>query len=225
MVKDKRLVNGSSISLEDMAYVIANRKYSDGKFYASVVEINERSNPDFISIYRGRIAQINENKDFTVNSFSQLNGVNWDYYNTPKTFRITYDTSIVDDVGIVGQRNFTDYGDLSFKGRTVYILANGTDAVLVNTAPYGTVFAKGEIYEMTGEDKLSGLTLIDAKIYNSTTFKWEGSETMNLGILTNSIILKENRIAKPSDLEKGDKVRVIKKDDSDDGDAYIIFVE
>ncbi len=225
VVKDKRLVNGSSISPEDTAYVIANRKYTDGKYYASVVEINQRFDPDFISIYRGRIAGINENKDFTVNSFSQLNGVNWDFYNTPKTFRITYDTSIIDDAGIVGQRNFTDYGDLSFKDRTVYILANDTDAVMVNTAPYGTIFAKGEIYELTGDDNPSGFTVVNAKAYNSTTFKWEDRETMNLGILSNSIILKDNRISKASDLEKGDKVRVVKKDDSDEGDAYIIFVE
>lgn len=225
VIKDKRLVNGSSISPEDMAYVIANRKYSDGKYYASVVEINQRFVSDFINIYRGRISSINENRDFTVSSFSQLNGVNWDFYNTPKTFKITSNTSIVDEMGIVGQRDFTDYGEESYKGRTVYILANDTDAIMVNTAPYGTVFAKGEIYKLTGEDKISGFTVMDAKVYNATTFKWEDRDVMDLRILTNSIVLKENRIAKPSDLEIGDKVRIVKKDDSLEGDAYIIFVE
>lgn len=225
VVKDKRLVTGSSISPEDMAYVIANREYSDGKYYASVVDISPRSDPNFISIYRGRIASINENKDFTVSSFSQLNGVNWDFYNTPKTFRITYATSIIDDSGIVGQRNFTDYGDSSYEDRTVYILANGTDAVMVNTVPYGTVSAKGDIYEITGDSEPTGFTMFSAKIYDPTTNMWKDSKDMSLNILDNSIILKDNRIAEPSDLEKGDKVRVIKKDDSETGDAYIIFVE
>lgn len=225
IVKDKRLVVGSSISTEDIAYIVANRAYSDGKYYANVVEINPRSDPNFISIYRGRIASINENNDFTVNSFSQLNGVNWDFYNTPKTFTITYDTGIIDDSGIVGQRNFTDHGDSSYKDRTVYVLANGTDAVLVNTAPYGTISAKGEVYEINGDEGPTEFAMLNAKIYDSTTHMWRNSNDMQLNILENSIILKDNRIAEAKDIGKGDKVRVIKKDDSETGDAYIIFVE
>lgn len=224
-VKDKRLVSGSSISPEDLAYIIANRAYSDGKYYASIVSVNERADPDFINIYRGRISAINENKDFTVGSFSQLSGLNWNFNNTPKTFRITYDTKIVDDSGIVGQRDFTDNGASSYKDRTVYILSNGTDAVMVNTASFGAISAKGKILEIAGDTKPTGFTMSSSKIYDSTKKMWVDKKDITLNILENSIILKENRIAKPSDLEKGDKVRVIKKDDSLTGDAYIIFVE
>jgi len=225
IVKDKRLVTGSSISPEDRAYIVANRSFENGEYYANVVEIGPRSDPNFISIYRGRIASVNENKDFTVSSFSELNGVNWDFYNTPKTFRITYDTGIVDDAGVVGQRDFTDYGDESFKDRTVYVLANGTDAVLVNTAPYGNVSAKGKIYEINGEGENIEFTMQNSKIYDSATHMWENSDDLILNVLNNSIILKDNSIAQAKDLEKGDKVRVIKKDDSDISDVYIIFVE
>lgn len=225
IVKDKRLITGSSISPEDAAYIIANRAYSSGSYYANVVEITPRNDPNFITIYRGRIASINENKDFTVNSFSQLNGVNWDFYNTPKTFRITYDTSIIDDTGVVGQRNFTDYGESSYKDRTVYILTKGTDALLVNTVPYGNVSVKGEISAINGDEDTTQFTVHNAKIYNPSTLMWEDSKDMNLRVLQNSIILKDNSIAEAKDLEKGDKVRIIKKDDSRTGDAYIIFVE
>lgn len=225
IIKDKRLVTGSSISPEDTAYIVANRAYNDGQYYANVVEIDPRNDPNFINIYRGRIATVNENKDFTVNSFSQLNGVNWDFYNTPKTFRITYNTKIVDDAGVVGQRNFSDYGEASFKDRTVYVLENGTDAVLVNTAPFGNVSAKGEIYELNGEGEPTEFTILNAKVYNPTTYMWENSKDMKLNILPDSIVLKDNKIAEAKDIEKGDKVRIIKKDDSETGDAYIIFVE
>ncbi|AEV67337.1 S-layer homology domain-containing protein [Acetivibrio clariflavus] len=225
IVKDKRLVTGSSISPEDTAHIIANREFDNGKYYANVVEITPGNDQNSIVIYRGRIANINENKDFTISAFSQLNGVNWDFYNTPKTFRITYDTRIIDDSGVVGQRNFTDYGESSFKDRTVYILAKGTDALLVNTVPYGNVSVKGEIYEIVGEEEPSELTVVNAKIYNSSTYMWENSKDMRLRILNNSIILKNNSIAEAKDIEKGDKVRIIKKDDSRTGDAYIIFVE
>jgi len=225
IVKDKRLVAGSSISPEDAAYIIANRSYDDGKYYANIVEISPRNDRNSIYIYRGRITNINENKDFTISAFSQLNGVNWDFYNTPKTFRITYDTRIIDDFGVVGQRDFTDYGESSFKDRTVYILAKGTDALMVNTVPYGNASVKGEIFEITGEEKPTGFTIINAKKYNSSTYKWEDSKDIKLGILENSIILKGNSIVEAKDLQKGDKVRIIKKDDSRTGDAYIIFVE
>jgi len=43
----------------------------------------------------------------------------------PRTFRITYDTQILGDDGVVGQRDFTDYGDSSYKSRTVYVLSHG----------------------------------------------------------------------------------------------------
>ncbi|MFZ5989958.1 MAG: S-layer homology domain-containing protein [Bacillota bacterium] len=235
VVKDNRLVTGYSIAPEDTAYIVANRSYDDGSFYASVVSINDRAYPDFIKIYRARIASIDENKDFKVESFSELKGLTWEYYNTPKTFRLTYDSRIIDDNGVVGQRNFTDYGDSNFKDRTAYVLSNGSDAVLINTVPYGNVNAKGEIYDISGGNPTegegaqnkepTGFKLLNAKIYDAAAHIWVDSKDMTLNILKNSIILKNNSIAKPSDLKKGDKVRVIKKESNETGDAYIIFVE
>lgn len=235
IVKDNRLVTGNSINAEDTAYVVANRSYDDGNYYASVVQINERSYPDFYKIYRARIASINKNRDFTVESFSELSGLSWEYFNTSKTFKLTYDTRIVDDRGVVGQRDFVDYGDSSFKDRPVYILANGSDAVLINTAPYGNINAKGEIYEIsggntqdteaTGKEEPTGFKLLNAKIYDPAVHMWVDSEEMSLNILENSIILKNNSIVKPSGLKKGDRVRVVKKESNETGDAYIIFVE
>jgi hypothetical protein len=54
---------------------------------------------------------------------------------------------------------------------------------------------------------------------------WEKSKDMRLNILQNSIILKDNMIVQARDIAKGDKVRLIKKDESETGDAYIIFIE
>ncbi|RXE58910.1 S-layer homology domain-containing protein [Acetivibrio mesophilus] len=236
IIKDNRLVTGSSINLEDKAYIVANRSYDDGKYYASVVQINERVDSNFFTIYRGRISNINENKDFTVESYSELEGVNWKYYNTPRTFRITYDTQIIDDEGVVGQRNFTGYGDSSYKNRTVYILSNGADAVLISTAPYGNINAKGEIYEIMGENaddstaeegqkEPDGFILRKAKVYDVQSHTWKDIKDLEITLLKNSIILKNNSILKPSELRKGDNIRIIKKDSNETADAYIIFVE
>lgn len=237
IIKDNRLVSANSVTKDDAVYVVANRGYEDGEYYAGIVSVNDRFNPDFIDIYRGRIASIDRNTSVTVESFSRFDGLNWNFFNTPKTFLITYDTKIVDDTGIIGQRNFLDFGDSGFKDRTVYILADGTDAVLITTAPYGNVNVKGEIYEITadrtvneegeelGVQQVHGFTLIDAKEYNPSKFMWEDTEEkiININILNNSVILKNETVAKASDLKAGDMVRVLKREDSEDG--YIIFVE
>lgn len=227
IVKNSRLVSGNSIGAGEQAYVVANRDYN-GDYYASVVEINERSDPDFFKIYRARISAVNEYKDFTVYSFSELSGQKWEFYNTPKTFRLTGNTQILDENGVVGQRNFTDMGDAGYKERTVYVVAKGPDAELISTVPYGNIKVKGEVYEIiggNGEQGPAGIKLVNTKTYNNSDYIWEDSKDMSLNILANSIILKSNRIVKPSELEKGDNVRIIKKDTGITGDAYIIFAE
>lgn len=234
IIKDNRLVAGNSISKEDLAYVVSNRGYDTGEITAGVVQINQRQDINFVQVYRARIQKINENKDFTVESFSQLNGLNWEYSNTPKTFTLSPATTIIGDTGIVNQRDFLGYGDSSYIDRTVYILADNSKAVMVNTVPYGTYNAKGVLYDITGgtlgdegtvTQEPTGIKMRNAKVYDVTTHMWTDSKDMTLNLLKNSIILKDNKIAKPSDLKKGEQVRVIKKDEKETGDAYIVIVE
>ncbi|WP_114297005.1 S-layer homology domain-containing protein [Anaerobacterium chartisolvens] len=234
VVKDGRLVSTGSISEDDKVYVVANRSYDTGSYYAGVVQIGARQDDSFVQIYRARIKKINENSSFTVESFSQLNGTAWSYSNTPKTFNITYNTRIVGDEGVVGQRDFTDYGDNSYANRTVYIVADNLNALLVTTAPYGTVNARGRIYSISGGDTGAGGTIIsqptdikltEAKVYGASRHMWLDSKDMELKILPGSIILKDKKVAKPSELKNGDKIRVIKRDSTTTGEAYIIIVE
>lgn len=234
VVKDGRLVTGNSISNEDMAYVVANRNYDTGEYNAGVVQINDRSGLENIQIYRGRIKDINENKDFTVESFSRLKDGLWEYTNTSKTFKITYDTSILSNDGVVNQRDFKGYGDKSYNGSVVYIAATDTNAVMISTAPYGSSIVKGDIYQITGgstgEDgkvtgEPTGFSIRNTKVYSLSEHKWVDSKVVNLSILKNSIILKDGRTVKASDLKKGDRVRIVKKEEDDIEDAYIIIVE
>lgn len=234
VVKDGRLVSGNSISGEDAAYVVARRKSDSGDYYAGVVQIGERSDINLIQIYRGRIRQINEEKDFTVESYSQLNGTAWVYSNTPKVFGISFNTRIVSDSGVINQWGFMDYGNNSFKNTPVYVITRGTETLLVSTAPYGTSSIKGRIYEITGAaaaqgdtaaQEPNGFKLAEVKTYDTATYKWVDSNEMTLSILKNSIIYRNNSLAGPSDLAEGDIVRIIKKDNTATGDAYIIVVE
>lgn len=233
VVKNGRLVSGNSLTDKDKAYLAVNRSYGSGELNAGVVRVDEAASQSG-AIYRARIKQINDNRDFTVESYSQLTGNDWVYYNTPKTFRLTFDTTLLDDDGVGNIRNFTDYGEGSYVDRVVYIMADGTDATLISTAPFGAVAVRGTVYEMTGaqygeEGTLTGepdgLVLRKVKTYNPDTFKWTDDVNMTLGILENSIITKNGRIIKPSEIKKGDTVTIIRKDAAATGDACIITVE
>jgi len=95
IVRDGRLVTANSISNDDAVYVVANRDNDSGNFVAGIIEVKESTNIGAITVYRGRITNIEENKGFTVGSFSQLSGFLWVYSNTPKSFNINYDTRIL----------------------------------------------------------------------------------------------------------------------------------
>lgn len=234
IVKYGRLVSGSSLVNNDQAYVVANRNYGSGIYNAGVISIDEPHNTGLPRIYRARIKQINENKDFTVTSFSQLNENNWVFYNTPKTFNITFNTRILGDKGIVNVRDFTSYGDGSYADTAVYILEDDNGALLVSTAPFGTINVKGTVYDATGGNigqegtvlnEPDGILLRNVKQYSEADFMWKDANDMTLGLLLNSIIIKDGSIVKPSEIKKGDTVRAIKKDAGQTGDAYIVFVE
>lgn len=236
VIKDNKLVSGSSIADEDMAYIVANRDMDDGVYNAGIVQISERLDNERIALYRGRIKQINENKDFTVESYSQLKGTNWEYSNTPKTFKITYDTRILGDSGLVAQRDFIGYGDSSYIDRSVYVVADGINAQVISTAPFGPdgLHIKGEVYDVSGGstgsdgevlEEPSTIKLRNAKTYDDTDHIWTDSEDITLNILQNSIILKAGKVIKPSDISNGDTLKVYKKGAENTGDAYIIKVE
>lgn len=221
VVKYGRLVAGHSLSNNDKAYMAVNRDYSSGDYYASVIKVEEPVNQNTLAIYRGRISDIVENRSFTVESFSQLQGTDWSYYNTPKTFNITLDTRVLTDEGVLNAREFVGFGDDSYLRRTVYVVANGTNAVLVSTAPYGIENIKGTVYA-TDDGTIS---LRKASIYNVTKYLWDSSPDTTVNILENTIAIENGSIIDPAKIKKGTAVRVIKKEKSATGDAYIIFVE
>lgn len=221
VVKHGRLVAGHSLSNNDKAHMAVNRDYSSGGYYASVIKIEEPMNQNAFAIYRGRISDITENRSFTVESFSQLQGTDWNYNNTPKTFNITLDTRMLTDDGVLNLREFVAFGEDSYLRRTVYIVANGTNAVLVSTAPYGIENVKGTVY--TSDD--GTIILRRASVYNVSKYMWDNCPDITVNILKNTIAIENGSIIDPARIKKGAVVRVIKKDKTSTGDAYIILVE
>lgn len=221
VVKNGRLVSGNSLDVDDKAYLALNRAYSSGDYYASVVKVDEPQNVNALTIYRGRISAIADETSFTVESFSQLTGTLWQYSNTPKTFNITLNTRILADDGLLNIRDFKGYGEGSYLNRTVYIVADGTNAVLVSTAPYATSNLKGTVYAKNGDS----FALKNSIMYDNATFMWQLVPDAFFNVEVNSIIIKNGKVANKSDIKVGDEVRVLRKLAGWEGPGYIIFVE
>ncbi len=221
VVKYGRMVTGNSLSDNDAAWLALDRDYSTGVYKAAVVKVDEPQIASGLTVYRGRINAVNENKNFTIESFSQLQGTDWNYSNTPKTFNITLGTRVLDSDGVLNVRDFRGYGEDSYLSRVVYVVADGTNAVLVSTAPYGINNIKGTVF--TASD--TNLDLRNVQVYNQATYTWSDSPEASVGLLKNSIVLRNGAVISSSDIHKGDSVRIIKKDTTAAGDAYIVLIE
>jgi len=221
VVKYGRLVTGNSLSNNDAAYFALDRAYSSGDYYASVVKVDEPQLSGGPTIYRGRISAVNDEKDLTLESFSELQGMDWRYYNTPKTFNITLDTRVLDDGGVLNISDFKGYGSDSYLKRTVYVVAEGINALLISTAPYGIENMKGTVYSISG----NSISLRNARLYDSTTYMWNNTGNAEISLLKNTVVIKNGKVINTSGIAKGDNVRVVKKDTTAAGDGYIIFVE
>lgn len=69
------------------------------------------------------------------------------------------------------------------------------------------------------------ILLKNCRYYNTSSHLWVTMGDSNFKILPNSLILKNNKKINPSELKKGDSLRILKKDNAVTGDAYIIIVE
>ena len=221
IVKYGRLATGSSLNDNDKAFLALDRDYSTGDYHASVVKVDEPQIDNGLTIYRGRISEINEDMNFTVESFSLIQGTDWKYFNTPKTFNITFDTRVLIGDGVLNVRDFKGYGDDNYLKRTVYIVANGTNAVLVSTAPFGVESIKGTVYSMDEDE----IRLFKVRVYDASNYIWKAATDTTINILENSIIIQNGKVSNASSIKKGSSLRVVKKDTSAAGDGYIIFIE
>jgi len=113
-------------------------------------------------------------------------------------------------------------------------VADGIDALVVSTAPFGTYNAVGDLYEINGGTvgeegtviaQPNELKLRNAMIFDTSKYSWTISNDLTVNLLNNTIILKNNKLIKPSDLRKGDRLRIIKSENTETGDAYIVMVE
>lgn len=232
IVKGGKLLEPNQVKSYDEAYVVAG-SHTDGTQKANIIWLKEPAEDTGLTLYRGRISNIEWLSTVTLQSFSEFRDPEWEFVNVPKTLSI--DPQIIriyDDDGRTDPALFDDKGENNYKNRTVYVLAQEGRAMLVSTAPYGDVVYKGRILKLEGAVKDAyghfisppgSMIISEARVYNLRTWVWENKDNTQMAIPLNAVIVRNGKIAGAEQLEEGDRITVIKSETSDD--AYVVIAE
>lgn len=238
VVKDGRLVDISTINPMDRIMLSTNKSSLRNEYIANVL-VSETRIDTGIKVYRGRINSIVPEKTITVESFAVLNGVNWEFTNTPKTFGIDiYSSRLLEEDGL---SNFRDLRE-DYVQQTVYIVADGTKILLMSNAPYanlpvtgrvkGTMTSFDEAGDVAGDDVAEdkeasneelSLLVSEARYFDDTNNVWKESSDTQIKIPQNAVIIKKGAIAEISAIKRGDNIKIIKHSQS--GDGIILICE
>ncbi len=231
VIKNGRFVSASNIIAPDYTQVVLN-----GSDLAAVITVKPEPNNDAISVMRGRIAQINEYEDFTVQSHAVLSGMEWIYSPIERTYQIDYKTIIKDTEEVLGIDDFIGYSDASKVDQVYTIIANGVNATHILFGPYVKEGVIGEVTEVDLAD--SKISMKDTIVYDKNTKQWNELSRPNsfsqAEVFNESVIIKNNEVIDLDQLEIGDKLRImtdidlaeaLKLEDTREFSAYILFVE
>lgn len=227
-IKDGRLVDISALSTLDPLKISMEKSLYDNKYIANVI-VSESIAQNGLVIYRGRIKNIDPLRSITLESFVELDGVNWEFTNTPKTFDIDLSVSrLVENDGVGNMRSL----NATYVNQSVYIVAEGSKIFLMSTAPYVDKPVRGRVAGITkdnGENSdendnegtetitSSVLKLTEASIYDDGSYVWDTSPNLSLTIPFNSIIIKNGQIRTISSIKPGEEVRIMRHNQSGEG--------
>lgn len=229
VIKNNKIISPSNIIAPDYAQIVLN-----GENQAAVITVRPEPNNDGITIFRGRVARINELEDFTVQSHAVLSDMEWIYSPIERTFVLDYKTVIQDEEDLIGVDEFIGYSDISKIDEVYTIISDGITATYVSTMPYAIEGVMGEVYQVDSD----GLHLKDTLVYDGDTKEWNELSLSNsysyIEVLNQSIILKNNKVVDLEEIEIGDRLNImttidlaeqLKLEDLRTVPGYIIRVE
>lgn len=231
VVKNGKFISISNIIAPDYTQVVLN-----GSNRAAVITVTPEPNNDTISVFRGRIAKINDYKDFTVISNSSLTGMNWIYSPIERSFEIDYKTVIKEGDETLDLSQFIDYSDSSKVDEVYTIIAEGVNATFISKMPYSKDGVIGDVVSV--DLTKNQVSLKDTLVYDQTTKQWNELSRPNsysmMSIVNESVIIKNNKVIALEELAIGDHLRamttddlaeLLKLEDKREFTGYIIFVE
>ncbi|HAN10783.1 MAG TPA: hypothetical protein DCP90_09270 [Clostridiales bacterium] len=222
-----RLVEPQNIAMLDYAKVVLN-----GEDNAIIVDIIEEIDNSRVQVFRGRIEDIQVNKNFQISSSANLQDMVWEYVPVEKQFNIDNKTKIYNEEGLTRLDTFIDYTSESKLDKVYTIIARNGKAEYLLDAPYSTEAVKGEIYDIR-----DGVVFLkDVKKYDSSSLSFADisrkDNTIQIKLANNGVIINNGKIIKTDELEIDDVLKVMTNvnpsDVKNDGGVlkgYIVFVE
>ncbi len=231
-----RLVNGQNIQPSDYAVVSLN-----GDNRAAVIDILEAPDVSKVLIYRTKVENVNEGKNFSVYNASRMDtsANEWVFEPSKRTFTVDYNTLYYTDAGIVADEQFIGYGDNTAINKIYTVVVDGTKATHVIDAPFANKAIRGEIYQAAD----GNILLKNTQYYSDSTTsstptninKWlpisSSNASSTITIPPNAVIVKNNKVVTAKALEAGDYVKVMTNTLPTPiaanlaVDGYLIFVE
>jgi len=231
VVKNNKVISASNVMAPDYAQVVLN-----GNNQAAVIQVKPEPNNDAISVFRGRVAKINDYEDFTVTSHALLSDMDWIYSPIERVYEIDYKTVIKDDTNIININEFISYSDASKVDEVYTIIAEGVKATYIVKGPYAKDGVIGEVFSVDVEE--STISLKESLVYDKITKQWNELSRPNsfsqAELFNESIIIKNNHVIALEELELGDKLRImttidlaeqLKLEDLREFPGYIVYVE
>lgn len=205
--RNGRMVSGNDILTGDIVRVSLN-----GGNNAAVVDILDTPAVSGVGIARVRILNVNEGVSFTVQSMATLQNHEWMFTPVERVFTINPNTLFLNEDGWVNPSAFIGFTADTVVDSTFTVVYNGAMATHVIDAPFGNRVVRGNI--SATDDTIQ---IRDAQyLYNPTlspTYVWNNisnvNPTMNITTHPNTIIVRNNQIVQPRDLQLGDRIRVL----------------
>jgi len=229
-VKDGRLVAPSAIEVSDSANLSAGRDTASGTMIADVIVSETPQDDNGLTVFRGRVKSVTTGAAFTMESFARLDGVNWNFFNTPKTLPLNMGTTrLLTEGGVSSLRDFTSE---AFVGKSIYVLTDGTTAYAISDAPYGETLLQGRVTAVTGEVRDSfgsmiteagAIELTNTRRYDPLLYSWAVETAEPVTIPAEAIVIRKGLPASISDIRSGDQATILQS--ASGGSGWIVRVE
>ncbi len=194
-------VNGSNIEYID---VMDNRSSGYGSDY---------------ELYRGRIDEIDQEEDFTIEKIYFWDDEEWDYESGTMQIDLTDDTEIMNRYG--REIDLDDFKESLYENDYVYVVVEDDEAIYIrvwSTQPSEDIY-KGEIDDIDDEE----MDLDKDEVWDDDDDEWDNSSgSLNNIDVEDTLILDGYDLLDWDELDEGDDVILIRKHNSD---ALIIIVQ
>ncbi|MCK9478801.1 MAG: S-layer homology domain-containing protein [Firmicutes bacterium] len=207
IVKDGKLATINDISYDDsisFAALGTGWGYNTFAAYVDASNISERGGLD---IYHAVILNVDVGNTISVraDSLYDAKSYSWIYSSRKMLLKLTGNTKILDEKGVVNNRDISTFSDGGRNDTYVNIVVKDDEAVVISKGDIPQRVLRGKIGAIVTEDG----AVLAFNIYNAIQYadweeEWREAEGGELNVRPNTIYIKNGAVALPSDVKVGD---------------------